>query len=420
MPVEDRCKPRCHSAERGYGCAQAAAAPRRAAAFLVKIALVTETFPPEVNGVAMTLKRLAEGVARRGDELTVLRPRQAADRSRPDSLDTPYREILVPGLPLPRYEGLMIGWPVLWRLLRLWTKDRPDVVHVATEGPLGWAALGATARLAIPTSSSFHTNFHQYGEHYGYGAFLHVAFAYLRSFHNETSVTMVPTRQMRDQLRREGFWDPTVVSRGVDARLFAPERRSDALRRGWGCEPGDPVFLYVGRVAREKNIGLAVESFLAARERHPRARFVIVGDGPEREDLQRRNPDFHFAGMQRGEALAAHYASGDIFLFPSITETFGNVVTEALGSGLVVVTYDYAAGREHIRHGENGVLAPFDQPAAFREAAIDIASRPERWPAMRAAARATALGVTWDAIIDRFRETLAGVARSHRGLSACV
>lgn len=380
----------------------------------VKIALVTETFPPEVNGVAMTLQRLVRGVARRGDDITVVRPRQTADRGRQATDESGFREVLVPGLPLPRYEGLMIGWPVLWRLLRLWSRERPDVVHVATEGPLGWAALGATARLGIPTSSSFHTNFHQYGEHYGYGAFLHVAFAYLRSFHNETAVTMVPTRQMRDQLRAEGFWDPVVVSRGVDTALFTPERRSPALRRAWGAEEADPVFLYVGRVAREKNIALAVESFLAARERHPRARLVIVGDGPEREDLQRRYPEFHFAGMQRGEDLAAHYASGDIFLFPSVTETFGNVVTEALGSGLVVVTYDYAAGREHIRQGENGVLARFDDPAAFRAATLDVAARPADWPAMRAAARATAMRVTWDAIIDRFQHTLADVAATHR------
>jgi len=386
----------------------------------VKIVLVTETFPPEVNGVAMTLKRLVEGVARLGDEITVVRPRQAADRAAAHGANGVFREILVPGLPLPRYEGLMIGWPVLGRLLRLWSQDRPDVVHVATEGPLGWAALGATARLGIPTSSSFHTNFHQYGEHYGYGAFLHVAFAYLRSFHNETAITMVPTRQMREQLRAEGFWDPEVVSRGVDGRLFAPEKRSGELRRQWGAAPADPVFLYVGRVAKEKNIALAVESFVAVRERHPRARMVIVGDGPEREALQARYPEFHFAGMQRGEALAAHYASGDVFLFPSITETFGNVVTEALASGLVVVTYDYAAGREHIRPGVNGVLAPFDDAAAYRAAVIDIAARPGDWPAIRAAARATALGVTWEAIIARFREALAAVARSQRGPGTCV
>ncbi|MBE2215089.1 MAG: glycosyltransferase family 1 protein [Opitutaceae bacterium] len=397
----------------------------------MKIVLVTETFPPEVNGVAMTLKRLVEGVARLGDDITVVRPRQPADRTAgPTSVaadavldprgDGRFREVLVPGLPLPRYEGLMIGWPVLWRLLRLWSADRPDVVHVATEGPLGWAALGATARLAIPTSSSFHTNFHQYGQHYGYGAFLHVAFAYLRSFHNETAVTMVPTRQMQAELRTEGFWDPEVVSRGVDTALFSPARRSEDLRRSWGAAPGAPVFLYVGRIAKEKNIELAVQGFLAARVHHADARFVLVGDGPEREALQARYPEFHFAGMQRGEALAAHYASGDVFLFPSVTETFGNVVTEALASGLVVVTYDYAAGREHIRHGANGILAPFDDPAAYRAAVVDIAARPADWPAIRAGARATALGVTWDAIIARFRATLAAVASLHRGNGECV
>ncbi len=375
----------------------------------MKIALVTETFPPEVNGVAMTLQRLAEGVARLGDDITVVRPRQAADRNAP-AAERAYREVLVPGLPLPRYAGLMIGWPVMGKLVRLWGRERPDVVHVATEGPLGWAALGATARLGIPTSSSFHTNFHQYGQHYGYGAFLHVAFAYLRSFHNETAVTMVPTRQMRDELRAEGFWEAAVVSRGVDTELFSPQRRSRELRRGWGAGDGDPVFVHVGRVAREKNIELAVSSFLAARADHPNARFVIVGDGPERPRLEAMYPEFHFAGMQRGEALAAHYASGDIFLFPSVTETFGNVVTEALGSGLVVVTYDYAAGREHIRHGVNGILARFDDPGAFLAATVAVAARPGDWPALRAAARETALGVTWNAIIGRFHDTLAAVA----------
>jgi glycosyltransferase involved in cell wall biosynthesis len=147
---------------------------------------------------------------------------------------------------------------------------------------------------------------------------------------------------------------------------------------------------------------------------------VIVGDGPEREALQKRYPEFHFAGMQRGEALAAHYASGDIFLFPSVTETFGNVVTEALASGLVVVTYDYAAGREHIRHGGNGILAPFNDADAFRAAAVAIAGRPACWPAMRTAARATALDVTWEKIVSRFRETLAAVAAGQRGRNVCV
>jgi glycosyltransferase involved in cell wall biosynthesis len=303
-----------------------------------------------------------------------------------------------------------MGLPVGGRLQRRWMRQRPDVVHIATEGPLGWSALAIARKLAIPISSSFHTNFHQYGKHYGYGSLIDVAVGYLRYFHNLTALTMVPTRQMKHELGTQGFQRLDVMSRGVDAKLFDPARRSADLRRSWGAEPGDPVYLYVGRLAKEKNIDLAVASFLAAREQAPRARFVLVGDGPESASLRKRFPDFHFAGLRRGEDLAAHYASGDVFLFPSITETFGNVVTEALGSGLVVVTYDYAAGREHIRDGENGVLAPFDDASAYRFAATAIAGRAADWPRLRAAARATALTVTWDAIIDRFHTLLGEVA----------
>jgi glycosyltransferase involved in cell wall biosynthesis len=383
--------------------------------FAVNLTLVSETFLPEVNGVAMTLKRLVDGLGARGENVVVVRPRQKADREAARSATPPappalFREWLVPGVALPRYEGLMMGMPVAGRLGRHWRRARPDVVHIATEGPLGWAALAAAARLGIPISSSFHTNFHQYGDHYGYGGAKEIAIAYLRAFHNQTALTMVPTRQMRAQLESDGFQNVDVLSRGVDARLFSPERRSAELRRSWGAEGDDPVVIYVGRLAKEKNISLAVDAFLAVRERLPRARFVLVGDGPENAGLRARHPEFHFAGMRRGEDLAAHYASGDIFLFPSVTETFGNVVTEALGSGLVVVTYDYAAGREHIRHGENGILAHFDAPAAFCASAVDVAARRHDWPRLRAAARATALGVTWDSIIGRFQHLLTVVA----------
>ncbi len=388
----------------------------------MKLALVTETFPPEVNGVAMTLRRLTEGLCARGDEVMVVRPRQRADRNGAGHAGParPYSEWLVPGVALPRYEGLMMGLPVSGRLAAGWSRARPDIVHIATEGPLGWSALGAAAKLGLPVSSSFHTNFHQYGKHYGFGAAREVAIAYLRAFHNQTGITLVPTRQMRDQLARDGFRNLDVLSRGVDAELFGAHRRSEELRRSWGAAPDDPVCIYVGRLAREKNIALAVDAYLAVRERLPRARFVLVGDGPEGPALKRRHPEFHFAGMRLGADLGAHYASGDIFLFPSTTETFGNVVTEALGSGLVVVTYDYAAGREHIRSGENGVLAPFDDAAAFRASAAGIAARPEAWPAIRAAARATAMGVTWGAIVERFRAQLDGVRRAHAGAESGV
>ena len=379
----------------------------------MRLSLVTETFPPEVNGVAMTLSRLVEGMARRGHEVSVVRPRQgAADRANEDHR---YRDVIVPGVPLPRYAGLRMGLPVYPRLVRRWRETPPDVVHIATEGPLGWAALAAAERLGLPISSSFHTNFHQYGRHYGFGLVKGVAMAYLRHFHNRAHCTMVPTDQMVRTLRSEDYRNVTIMARGVDTDLFDPARRNDELRRSWGLAGDAVAVVYVGRLAREKNVDLAVKAFERIRAKEPRARFVLVGDGPEGAVLKSRYPDFHFCGMRLGEDLAAHYASGDVFVFPSTTETFGNVVTEAMACGLLVLTYDYAAGRQFIESGKNGFLVPFDDPKAYVDAAGMLMGRRVEWDRIRLAARETALGITWDAVVGHFERLLFDVM-THRRL----
>jgi glycosyltransferase involved in cell wall biosynthesis len=375
----------------------------------VKLALVTETYPPEVNGVAMTLQRLVRGLADRGHRVDVIRPRLKAAQLLDPADPAGVKHHLVPSLPLPFYSELRIGLPLYLRLKKLWRRDRPDVAHIATEGPLGWAALLAARKLGLPVSTSFHTNFQQYTQQYMFRAMHDIALGYLRAFHNRAACTLVPTEQARAELEALRFERVGVLSRGVDGRLFAPERRSEELRRSWGVEPEAPVFLYVGRLAMEKNIDLAVTAFLRAQQSEPRAHFVLVGDGPARSGLEKRWPKFHFAGMRRGEDLAAHYASGDVFLFPSTTETFGNVVTEAMASGLAVVCYDYAAGRQHIRGWKNGVLAPFGDAAAFAEVAGELMRRRDEWPALRAAARTTASAITWERIFESFETTLARV-----------
>jgi glycosyltransferase involved in cell wall biosynthesis len=369
----------------------------------MKIALVTETYPPEVNGVAMTLSRLVGGLRARGHEVGIVRPRQIVERAGEADTET---DLLVPGVPIPFYKSLRMGLPMVGRLRAHWRICQPNLVHVATEGPLGLAALRAARQQGLPVSSSFHTNFHAYGGHYGLRLLRGAALSYLRWFHNRTRCTMVPAGDLRDQLASQGFKRLVVISRGVDADLFAPARRRRELRASWGADDETPVAVYVGRLAAEKNLGLAVAAYLAMREREPRARFVLVGDGPERAALAARYPEFHYAGMRRGEDLAAHYASADVGLFPSVTETFGNVVTEALASGLVVLTYDYAAGREHVRDGINGFAVPFDDAGAFLARARAVMDERGRWPAWREEARRTALGLTWDAIVDRFEQTL--------------
>jgi glycosyltransferase involved in cell wall biosynthesis len=372
------------------------------------LALVTETYPPEVNGVAMTLQRLVRGLASHGHRVQLIRPRQGkADAGNQDLAE----HLLVPGVPLPRYQGLRLGLPAAGAITSRWRHDRPDIVHIATEGPLGGSALRAAERLGIAISSSFHTNFHQYGKHYGYGMLHRVVAGHLRRLHNRAGVTLVPSLDVREALESDGFQRVEVLSRGVDAQLFDPARRCDDLRRQWGADAQTPVVAYVGRIAQEKNLPLAVRAFEALRRHATAARFVLVGDGPMRRTLADQHRDYHFAGMQRGEDLARHYASADLFLFPSVTETFGNVVTEAMASGLPVVTYAYAAGRQHIEHGVNGMLAPFDDADAFVAAACELTQRgPQAWRDMGAAARQAMLGVTWDAIVTQFEDQLKQLA----------
>ena len=364
----------------------------------LKIALVTETFPPEINGVAMTLSHLVEGLAQRGHAVTVLRPRQGDfDHERIHSL---YREKLFPSLPIPGYAFLRLGLPARGRLMRCWRADPPDLVHLATEGPLGYSALLTARKLGIPVTSSFHTNFHSYSRHYGFAFLTRPALAYLRHFHNRTRITLSPTRELNDRLTREGFRGMRLMSRGVNTRVFSATFRSESLRASLDVAPADLLVIHVSRLAAEKNYSLLFAAFAAIRARRPDARLVVVSDGPLRRKLARQNPHVHFTGFLSRESLAVHYASADLFLYPSLTETFGNVTTEAMASGLPVVAFDYAAAARFIRHGENGWLVPFGDETAFINAAVHVATDPPLRYRLGPAARLTAESISWDYVID--------------------
>jgi glycosyltransferase involved in cell wall biosynthesis len=371
----------------------------------LRIAVVTETYPPEVNGVSLTVARFVEGLRRRGHDIGLVRPRQArAERAAADGAG--FHEVLVRGLAIPRYPSLKLGLPAKRALERLWTCRRPDVVHIVTEGPLGWSALRAAEKLRLPVVSDFRTNFHAYSRHYGIAWLSKPILAYLRKFHNRTLCTLVPTEALRAELAALGFRGLRVVSRGVDAALFDPARRSDALRADWGAGPEDPVLLHVGRIAPEKNLDALLAAYAAVRRCAPRARLVLVGDGPARHELQARCPDAILAGMRRGEDLAAHYASADIFLFPSLTETYGNVTAEAMASGLAVVAFDYAAAAALIQHGQSGLLAPFGDTEAFCALAAGLAGGPAAVAGLGARARHTAAAHDWTRVVRQLESAL--------------
>lgn len=374
----------------------------------MRIALVTETYPPEVNGVAMTNQRLARGLRDRGHELLLVRPNRRGARGEDGGIEVR----TVPGVPVPGYPGLRCGVPLPGRLGRLWERFRPDVVHVATEGPLGWGALRAARRKGIAVTSTFHTNFQDYCADYGAAFLTGATLRYLRWFHNRCALTTVPDPALGERLRRAGFERIVELGRGADTELFSPARRDRELRRSWGAGDRDPVAVYVGRAAAEKNIPLVLEAWKGAREACPALQMVVVGDGPVLRRLRRRWPGVRFAGMRYDEDLARHYASADLFLFGSGTETFGNVVVEALASGLVALTYDYAAGRQFIETGRNGFLAPFGDEAAFRRMAATLARDLPQLDGVRAAARRTAEAYPWRRTIDRFESLLAEAAES--------
>lgn len=368
-----------------------------------RVAMVTETYPPEVNGVAATIARVVHGLRQRGHTLQLVRPRQGADAgvpgSGPSPADARFSEVLLRGLPIPRYPELKMGLPARGALLRLWRQQRPDLVHIVTEGPLGWSALQAAHTLRLPVVSDFRTNFHAYSRHYGMAWLHNPVMAYLRRFHNRCAATMVPTEALRTELAVQGFERLKVVARGVDTALFDPARRDAALRACWGAQADTPVALYVGRLAPEKNLGALAAAFDAMRALRPDLRLVLVGNGPARPSLQQRLPRAHFAGVQQGTALAAHYASADLFLFPSLTETYGNVVPEAMASGLAVVAFDLAAAGQLISDGVNGVLAPGETHAGFEAAAQRLARDLPAARAMGQRARQSALALDWGRIV---------------------
>jgi glycosyltransferase involved in cell wall biosynthesis len=373
----------------------------------MRVSIITETYPPEINGVALTVHSLAAGLAARGHSVQVVRPQQP---TAPDAEDPHITTLTVRGAALPRYPGLRFGLPAGGRLRRDWGTTHPDAIYVATEGPLGWSAMNAARRLRIPACTGFHTRFDDYVAHYGLGWLTPLVRAHLRRFHCHAAATLVPTRALAAELARLGIDNVRVLRRAVDTSLFHPSRRDFALRKSWGVGDGDPVLIYVGRIAPEKNLELAVQAFRRLQARAPNARYVWVGDGPARAQLAAANPDFIFAGTQLGNELARHYASADLFLFPSLTETFGNVTLEAMASGLAVVAFDQGAAREHLADGISGMRVPASDAQGFVSAAFALGIDEVLRGAMRQNARMAVAALAPDAVIADFESLLMRLA----------
>lgn len=373
----------------------------------LRLAIVTETYPPEVNGVALSLSRFVEGLLQLNHDIQLIRPRQQDDRG--VAQEAGIEEVLTTGLPIPNYPNLKVGLPAKRRLVAQWTLRRPDLVHIVTEGPLGWSALEAARKLKIPVSSDFRTNFHSYSQHYGIGWLKRPIVGYLRKFHNKTALTTVPTERMRSELSAIGFKNVRVLSRGVNAALYDPAHRSEDLRKIYGLSPDHFTLVHVGRLAAEKNLDLLVRAYERLKQKDPDVRLLMVGDGPEKGAIRARVPEAIFAGMQTGEALSRHYASADLFVFPSKTETFGNVTLEAMASGLPIVAFNYAAAAQYVSP-QSGYLADMDREEDFIRGCVqmhDLFCRDRSaYGALGLNSRSRAERESWPMVVKEFESLL--------------
>lgn len=364
----------------------------------MRLCIVSETWSPEINGVAHTLNRVCRELQRLGVTVDVIRPTPKA----PGYATGVDQELQVNRCSLPGYRDVQVGFARPATLRRFWQQHRPDVIYLATQGPLGWAARQAAKQLALPLVAGWHTNFDHYCHDYGVSWLATATRRYLRYFHNGCALTLVPTQQQAAVLRQQGIHDVQVLSRGIDGDKFSPAHRDTELRKQWGVSEHQPVALYVGRLAPEKNLALLQETLQAMRDVRPDMALVVVGDGPGRAQLEKALPDAHFTGFVDKQALAKYYASADMFVFPSLSETWGNVVTEAMASGLAVVAYRHAASAELIQSGHNGITVAPNDALAFQQAAIALCQHPAEYARIGRIARLRALEQSWSGIAEQF------------------
>lgn len=379
----------------------------------LKIAIVTETWPPEVNGVALSLMHLCRGLQRQGHKILLIRPNQTVQ-----SVEfSPNKECLVTAQSIPKYPSLQFGWPQFLKVANALDEFMPNVVHIVTEGPLGLTALHAAKSRNIPVSSGFHSPFQDFSRFFDLAFLVKPIQHYLRWFHNNTLLTCVPSKDTQNALKQFGITCPLViVGRGVDTQQFSPVHRSEAYRCAWGADSNTTVMLYVGRLSPEKEIDVLIRNYICMLQRGEKYyKLVITGDGPDRQRLETLGESHGviFTGSLTGKNLASVYASADVFVFASQVETFGNVVLEAMASGLPVVAYNYACAHAHIEQGKTGWLSPLNDVNAFSRHMQNLPRR-QQLNSMGQSARLNVMEMGWHHPVTQLEQALYQVAKETR------
>jgi phosphatidylinositol alpha 1,6-mannosyltransferase len=358
----------------------------------MRIALFSETFLPKLDGVANTLCYLLEHLARRGHDCLMFAPEGAPER---------YAQTTIIGLSsfsFPLYPELRLVPPGV-NVERELQEFGPDLIMLVNPALLGLVGLRHARALDLPVVAAYCTDIPYYTEKYGFGMLRDPVWAYFRWLHNQADLNLCPSHFTRQQLEAQGFERLKLWRRGVDGSRFNPGYRSRQWReRLSGGAPDAPLLLYVGRLATEKR----VDWLRPALDALPAARLAIVGDGPSREELKALFAGTHtvFTGFLQGEDLSHAYASADVFCFPSASETFGNVVLEAMASGLPVIVARSGGQVDHVRQGHNGLLFPTEDQDALTRAIERLVSDLPYARQLGVNALEYARTQTWEIILD--------------------
>jgi glycosyltransferase involved in cell wall biosynthesis len=374
----------------------------------MRIALFSEVYWPMVSGVGVTLLRLTEALEARGHQVRVY----SATYALPDGAADRPEVHRSPSVPFFLYPDVQWAFPRLREVVEDLEAFSPDIVHVATEFSLGIAGVKAARQLGIPIIASAHTDYDQYAARYGVTWALRAGWHYLRWFYGQAHRVLCPSRIYEEAVHTHGVTHTGIWSRGVDPDVFSPRFRSDAYRAGFGVGPGDLLVTYIGRIAREKNLGLLLEAWETLAPERGSAKLVLVGRGPLEDEIRRREiPGVHVSGLLQGRALSAAYASADVFAFPSATETFGNSLLEAMGSGLPSLVAASGGVLEFAEHGGNAwLIEPESAPAiadGLRRLLSDTALRHRLAAGALGTARARGWGAVYDRLLEDYRAAIA-------------
>lgn len=381
----------------------------------MRIAIFSEVYWPMVSGVGVTLDRLQQALVDRGHAVRVYTATYPLPAGQPDRPEV-HRS---PSIPLFLYPDVQWAFPRQREITADLAQFRPDVVHVATEFALGLVGVKAAGQLGIPVIASAHTDYQKYARRYGVGFVLGMGWRYLRWFYQHAEQVLVPSRVYERALNGRGIEHTGLWTRGVDPSHFHPRFRSPAWRARFGVGDEDLLVTYIGRLAREKDLMRLITAWQALRARRGSAQLVLVGRGPLEEELRRAAlPGVHVAGLLGGRELSAAYASADLFTFPSPTETFGNSLLEAMGSGLPSLAVNAGGVTEFAEHGANAWLARPHDTDALTDGLERLLRDQELRVRLARGALATAASRPWERIHDGIIEDYRTAAESRRRTQA--